>query len=63
MFIIMWDLIVSVPDHCLSFNFLLKLIQALKCQLWLKRNFYGNDNTLNFTAFQTVFLYLEPMWG
>ena len=30
----MWDLIVSVPDHCLSFYFSVKSLQRLHAVIW-----------------------------
>ena len=38
----MWDLIVSVPDHCLSFYFEIKVtdFEILRSSFWLKVFFY-----------------------
>ena len=43
----MWDLIVSVPDHCLSFYFDLILVAMNPAGAFLRRVVYGWVNMQN----------------
>ena len=41
----MWDLIVSVPDHCLSFYFLLELLERKTLKQFHERDGSTNKQT------------------
>ena len=57
----MWDLMVSVPDHCLSFYFLNIPILCYHQKFWLSHNSPYRYNTVSFS--QNVVVFLWPMEG